>query len=345
MNLKKPQIICKATKHIPEMIKLVKTLIDKGYAYQISDGIYFDTVKFKNYGKLSGNTLDQLKDGARIEVNPEKKNPADFALWKFSEQKEKRQMEWPAFGKKGFPGWHIECSAMSMKYLGPNFDFHTGGEDNIFPHHECEIAQSEAATGKKFVNFWLHSRFLMVEGEKMSKSKHNFYTLKDLHDKGFQPLDLRYLFLTSHYRSQMNFTWQGLSAASVARGKFGDFILGTRGRGKIIKEYQEQFYLAVNDDLDMPKALALVWVMLKSNHKAQDIKATILDFDRVLGLGLSKLKPAKVPRKIKKMANERLRARNEKNYTKADQLRQEMEKLGFVCEDQNNCFIIKPLKK
>ncbi len=344
LNLEKPEVICKATDHIKEMIKLVQILLDKGYAYQISDGIYFDTAKFKEYGHLSGNTLDSLMEGARVEVNPEKKNPTDFALWKFTPKGQKRQMEWTAFGHKGFPGWHIECSAMSMEYLGETLDVHTGGEDNIFPHHECEIAQSESATGQKFSDYWFHSRFLMVEGQKMSKSLKNFFTIKDLEKKGYDALDLRYLFLTAHYRSPLNFTWSSLEAAKVARTKLNEFILNIKGQGKISNDYKELFLNKINNDLDMPGALALVWIMIKNtNISEEDKKATLLDFDKVLGLNLAKVKKEKIktPKEVAKLVKQRELARKKKDFKKSDELRDKIGELGFIVEDTEKGPVVK----
>ncbi len=346
LNLEKPKVICKATDHIKEMVKLVQKLLDKGYAYEASDGIYFDTAKFPQYGQLSGNTLAQLKEGARVEINPEKRNPTDFALWKFTPAGQKRQMEWKAFNKMGFPGWHIECSAMSNKYLGQPFDLHTGGEDNIFPHHECEIAQSEAAEGKKFVNFWFHPRFLQVEGEKMSKSKKNFYTLQDLIARGFEPLDLRYLFLTAHYNAKLNFTWQGLAAAQAARARLNDFM----SAGDIAKTgstaYEKDFTVAINNDLDLPKALAIVWNLIKDQSLPDAAKRkTILKFDKVFGLSLDKIKAPKIPGEIKKLAEARNQARNGKDWVLADKLRQEIEAKGYLVNDNPDGFIIKVKSK
>lgn len=333
LNLLEPKVICKATDHIKEMIKLVEKLLDQGFAYETSDGIYFDTSKFKDYGKLSGNTLDQLKEGARIEKNPEKKNPTDFALWKFSPKGEKRQMEWQAFKRNGFPGWHIECSAMSMKYLGNTLDVHTGGEDNIFPHHECEIAQSEVATGKKFVNFWFHTRFLQVDGKKMSKSLKNFYTLEDLEKKGFSALDLRYLYLTAHYRSKLNFTWESLAGAKASRLKLVNQLADLGKPTKANKEFVDKFKGLINDDLAMPQALALVWEVLKSKLKDGEKVATILEFDKVFGLELNKVEKVKVPKEVLKLAKEREAARENKDWAKADKLRKEIEKTGYLVED------------
>ena len=220
LNVKKPTIVCRATEHIKEMIDLIKLMEKKDFTYKTSDGIYFDTSKIKDYSKLSGMPLEKLKEGARVEPNPEKKNPTDFALWKFSPQTgPKRQMEWDSPWGVGFPGWHIECSAMGMKYLGEQFDIHTGGEDHIPIHHTNERAQNLAVTGHEVVKFWFHNAFLLVDGGKMSKSKKNFYWLKDIEERKFEPLSLRYLFLTTHYRSKMNFTWESLKAAQVAYKK------------------------------------------------------------------------------------------------------------------------------
>lgn len=334
MNFLEPKIICKATDHIPEMINLVHTLIEKGYAYEIADGIYFDTTKFSEYGKLSGNTLEKLKEGARVEVNPEKRNPTDFALWKFSGENSLRQMEWDAFGKMGFPGWHIECSAMSIKYLGEHFDIHTGGEDNIFPHHESEIAQSESATGKKFVNYWLHTIFLQVDGKKMSKSLKNFYTLSDIEKMGFTALDLRYLFSQTHYRQKLNFTWKALEAAHSAYSKLKTIISEYEEPRVGCAEYEEKFFNAVNDDLNIPKALGIMWDMLSDKDYPSHAKArTIFTFDRVLGLRLDEVKKISIPQDVKKLADERAEARKNKDWKKADELRQKIQELGFEVED------------
>ena len=335
LNLLKPQIVCKATDHIKEMIELVKTLVKKGYGYKIDDGIYFDVQKFPNYGKLSGNTLENLKAGARIEVNPQKKHPADFALWKFTPSRARRQMEWDSPWGRGFPGWHIECSAMSMKYLGKTFDLHTGGEDNIFPHHESEIAQSESATGKKFVRYWFHSRFLKVEGQKMSKSLKNFFTLADIEKQGFSVLALRYLFLTSHYRSSINFTWKGLESAQIALNKLHEVVASLKSEtGKIDKKYQRKFLNLINDDLNMPEVISLVWQLIKDKKvKSADKKKTLLDFDRVLGLELEKIKKISIPPELLSLAKQREKYRRKELWQKADEIRKEIEKLGYQIED------------
>lgn len=335
LNLLKPHIVCKATDHIKEMIELVEILIKKGYGYKIDDGIYFDVQKFPKYGKLSGNTLENLKAGARIEINPQKRHPADFALWKLSPKGVKRQMEWDSPWGRGFPGWHIECSAMSMKYLGKTFDIHTGGEDNIFPHHESEIAQSETATSKKFVNYWFHPRFLKIEGEKMSKSLKNFFTIADIEKRGFSALALRYLFLTGHYRSSFNFTWQGLKAAQTALKNLYEAISSFgRADGRIDKKYKEKFLSFINDDLNMPEGVGLVWQLVKDKKvRNPDKKKTLFDFDKVLGLDLAKIKKIAIPFSIKKLVEKREKLRTEKKWQEADNIRKEIEKKGFLVED------------
>jgi len=335
LNLLQPHIICKATDHIKEMIKLIEKLFKKGYVYKIDDGIYFDVQKFPKYGQLSGNTLNKLKAGARIKVNPQKKHPADFALWKFTPKGIKRQMEWDSPWGKGFPGWHIECSAMSMKYLGKTFDIHSGGEDNIFPHHESEIAQAEAATNKKFVNFWFHSRFLKIEGQKMSKSLKNFFTLTDIEKKGFYPLALRYLFLTGHYHSSFNFTWKSLESAQTALNRLWNTFSSLNNKaGKIDKRYKQKFLTAFNNDLDTSAALAITWNLLKDKKiKDEDKRKTLVDFDNVLGLNLAKIGKPSIPFSIKELAKEREKFRQQKKWQEADKTRKEIEKLGYKIED------------
>ncbi len=337
MNMLAPAVVCKATDHIMEMIALIKKIEEKGAAYRTSDGIYFEIARFPAYGRLSGNTLENLKAGARIEINTEKKHPADFALWKFSPSGQKRQMEWDSPWGKGFPGWHIECSAMSMKYLGETFDLHTGGEDNKFPHHECEIAQSETATGKTFVNYWMHTKFLMINGEKMSKSLNNFFKIKDIEKKGFNPLALRYLYLTAHYRTNLNFTWESLQGAQNALNKLYEAIRNydepkdTEG----CVQFEKEFLDAINDDLDMPKATAIMWAVIKSHYPSAAKKKTLLKFDRVLGLNLDKIKKEipEIPAEIKKLAEARKKARQEKNWKKSDEIRKEIETAGYSIED------------
>src|SRR3989344_6471422 len=357
LNLTKPKLFSKATDHIKEQIELVFRLEKEGFTYKISDGIYFDTVAFekktgKKYGELS--TLDSIKDGARVEPNPEKKNPRDFALWKFSKKPGERQMEWDSPWGLGFPGWHLECSAMSMKYLGESFDIHSGGEDLRQTHHPNEIAQSEGATGKTFVNYWIHATFLKVDGKRMGKSLGNVYTVTDIEKREFDPLALRYLFLTAHYRDSLNFTWEALESASVALRKLKELtvslrsehqrtILSPEKEGKL-ESYREEFRKSINDDLNTPKALAAMWEMLKSNIPSQDKYDALIDFDDVLGLGLKDIQitEVKVPKEVAELVEKRELLRREGEFEEGDKLRMKIEEQGFRIEDSDQGPIVKP---
>lgn len=337
LGLTKPERFAKATDHIKEQIELVRRLEEKGYTYETSDGVYFDTSMFENYGELSD--LDQIKEGARVEINEEKRNPRDFALWKFSTKDEKRHMEWKSPWGVGFPGWHIECSAMSMKYLGETFDIHAGGVDLKQTHHPNEIAQAEAATGKKFVNYWVHSAFILVQGERMSKSLGNNYRLYDLDKSGYHPISLRYLYLQTHYRKELNFTFPSLDAAENALKKLlQDIAMWDEPSGSL-PPYEERFQEAINDDLNMPQALAVMWEMVKSDSPTGAKAKTLFRMDEVLGLGLMqkseivKADEGIVPEHIKEMVRERDMLRKNKRYNLSDQLRKKIEKLGYVLED------------
>jgi len=354
LNVLKPHIIAYATDHIKEMIELIKKLEEKGFTYKISgDGIYFDTAKLADYGKLAGMPRDKILAGARVKMVSGKRNPTDFALWKFSPKNQKRDMEWNSPWGVGFPGWHIECSAMAMKYLGETFDIHTGGIDHIPIHHTNEIAQAEAATGKPFVKYWFHNEFMMVEGRKMSKSLGNFFWIKDVEDKGFEPLALRYLFLTSHYRLKMNFTWEGLKAAQTAYWKLEEMVRGWRKGREVISEvdlekienFRRKFQEKINNDLNIPEALAVVWEMAKSNIPDPDKLDLILDFDKVLGLDLEKaLKDQEresIPQEIMEIVEKREDLRKQKKWDEADRIRKEIENLGFIIEDTPSGPVIK----
>lgn len=333
MNLTQPLKFTKATEYIQEQVSLVQQLEEKGYAYKISDGIYFDVQKFEEdghkYGELSN--LDNIKEGARVEPNPEKKDPRDFALWKFSKPEEKRHMEWESPWGIGFPGWHIECSAMSMKYLGPTFDIHIGGEDLKSTHHPNEIAQSEGATGKKFVNYWLHGAFLKVDGGRMGKSLGNAYNLKDIEDRGYLPMHLRYFYLQSHYRSSLNFTWDVLEASKRAYDKLAGTVAELKDKneniGSVDINYQKEFIAALENDFNIPQSLSVLWDVVKSNNLSDaDKLATILDFDRVFGLRLDEVKPKKeedieYSEEVKILIEERNKARENKDWETADKLR------------------------
>jgi cysteinyl-tRNA synthetase len=346
LNDTMPERFAKATDHLQEQIELVKSLEEQGYTYITSDGVYFDTSKLKDYGKLS--TLDQIKTGiARVDVNPEKRNPRDFALWKFSPKDEKRQMEWKSPWGKGFPGWHIECSAMSMKYLGESMDIHTGGVDHISVHHTNEIAQSEAATHKKFVNFWVHTAFMLVAGQKMSKSLGNIYRIYDLEKQGHEPLALRYLYMQTHYRQEMNFTFQALEAAENALKRLYEEVMKWEEPSGRLQEFEKKFLAALNDDLNMPQALAVVWEMVKSNEPSGAKANSLFRMDEVLGFNFreitEKLKREEgiIPNDIRKLAEEREHYRKNRQFNAADQIRSQIERMGYEVEDTKKGIKVK----
>src|SRR3989338_1063366 len=336
LNILETDLWTKATEHIKEQIELIKKLEEKEYTYKTSDGIYFDTSKLKDYGKLSKLKIDKLEAGKRVEMK-DKKNNNDFALWKFSEKKGKRQQEWNPkdFGADwpiGYPGWHIECSAMSMKYLGEHFDIHTGGIDNMFPHHENEIAQSEAATEKKFVNYWLHNNFLTTKGEKVSKSKGGLYTVSELEELGFPALSYRYMLLSSHYRSQMDFSLDNLKNAKNSYERLKNIIGAVKNDNKINKEYLDKFEKVINDDLNTPKALQVLWELLR-DEKPEGKYQTIKKMDEVLGLKLLEKEKQNIPEEIITLARERGKARKNKDFKKSDELREKIKKHGWEIAD------------
>jgi len=342
-------IFPKATEHITPQIKLIETLENKGFTYKTSDGIYFDTSKLSDYGKLAQLDISGLKEGARVKADPEKKNVTDFALWKFSPktgpEQAPRQQEWKSPWGVGFPGWHLECSAMSMKYLGEHFDIHTGGIDHIPVHHTNEVAQSKVATDKQFVNYWLHNNFVNVDNEKMSKSLGNIITLKNIKDKGFSETSYRYWLLTAHYQTLVNFTWEALAGAQTALDKLYDRIIEYGAVGKINKDYQARFNKYINDNLDTPKAIALLWELIKDEEVSDaDKKVTVLDFDKVLGLGFSEVSPEEIPEEILKLARVREKARVVKDWKKSDEIRDEIKRLGYEIEDKADGFKISKLK-
>jgi cysteinyl-tRNA synthetase len=344
LNIIEPDITSKVTDNIPEQIELIKILEQKGYTYKINDGIYFDTSKVKNYNKLSHQSLEDLREGARVEVNPEKKNPTDFALWKFSPKDKKRQMEWESPWGIGFPGWHIECSAISMKFLKDRLDIHCGGIDHIDVHHTNEIAQSESATGKKFFNYWMHNAFLNISGgKKMAKSDNNFLTLENaLIKKGIDPLVYRYAFLQVHYRKPMEYSDESMANSAEGLKRLRNQVRELGGKkGEVNKDYKNKFLEYINDDLNMPMALSLIPEVLKSKLENSEKLALILDFDKVFGLKLEKiLEPVNVPKEVENLALEREEARKEKNYEKADELRKEIEDMGYIVKDTSDGFEI-----
>ncbi len=337
LNIKPAYKYPKATKHIKDMIKIVELLLKKRLAYKAEGSIYFDISKFKKYGRLSGVKARKLKIGARVDIDEYTKDDAeDFVLWKavrFGEP------SWPATFGNGRPGWHIECSAMSMKYLGPTFDIHTGAVDLIFPHHENEIAQSEGATGRKFVNYFVEGEHLLVDSEKMSKSLGNVYTLSDIKNRNIDPLAFRYLALTAHYRSKLNFTWKSLASAQNALEKLREEILIFKKTKqkidiKVFKQYSQKFKDYINNDLNTPEALALLWEVVKSKKLDTKIKYGIItDFDKVLGLNISKISKLKIPEEIQDLVEDREKYRQEKNFKKSDELRKKIENLGWLIED------------
>ena len=351
LNIIEPNIWCKATDYISEQINLIKILEKKGFTYEISDGIYYDTSKFEDYNKLSHLDLETLREGARVEKNEEKKNPTDFALWKFSPKGEKRQMEWDPkkYGADwdiGFPGWHIECSAMSMALLGEKLDIHCGGIDHINVHHTNEIAQSKAAyPDKKFFKYWMHGAFLNIKGgKKMAKSEGNFLTLQNTFiDKGIDPLVYRFAALQTHYRKPMEYSEEVMKNAEKGLNHLKNQFrnLGEKS-GKVSKEFKNKFLEEVNNDLNMPKALAVVQEMLKSNLSNEDKKAILLEFDtEILGIGIADLnikavEDIKIDENVEMLKKERQKARKEKNFEESDRLRDEIEKLGYTVEDSKD---------
>jgi cysteinyl-tRNA synthetase len=341
LNILEPTLWSKATDTIPEQIELIKTLEDKGFTYNISDGIYFDTSKFEGYTKLSNQDLEALKEGARVERNPEKRNATDFALWKFSPEGVKRQMEWDSPWGVGFPGWHIECSAMSMKFLGDQLDIHCGGVDHIDVHHTNEIAQSEAATGNKFFNFWMHGAFLIISGgKKMAKSDGNFLTLDSTFiQNGIDPLVYRFATYQTHYRKPMEYSEEAVQAAQNGLEHLRNQVrslmgIGMNDKASVNDEYKQKFIKELNDDLNMPRTLASVQETLKSDMDDSEKLSTVLDFDRVLGLDLDKATVSEeLPENIQQKIAARKKARAEKNWALSDQLRNEIQALGYVVQD------------
>ncbi len=347
LNIKHPSALPRASEHVDADIALIETLMQKEYAYQTSDGVYYDTTRFDGYGKLGGIDTEALKEGARVEMNAEKRHHTDFALWKRNDT-----IGWESPWGRGFPGWHIECSAMAMEYLGKEIDIHTGGIDHIGTHHNNEIAQSEAATGKQFARYWMHHAHIMVEGTKFSKSLQNTIKLRQLVDHGFAPLAYRYWLLAGHYRTQMNFSFHALEGAQTALRRLHRFFvehLSQVAGGTVNASYNEPFLRVMNDDLDTPKALALVWDLVKDEEvQPADKRATLLHFDRVLGIGIIELARSgskgiqldvdsqditELPESIRMLVEDREAARTEKDWARADTLRNDLEKHGYAVED------------
>jgi len=337
LGIQKPDVQPKATDYVENMIELVKILEKKGYTYIIDgDGVYYDISKFKSYGKLSHQNIKNLKAGSRVIAKNQKKNKEDFVLWKFSKPKEPF---WKSPWGDGRPGWHIECSAMSNKILGLPLDIHGGGQDLIFPHHEDEIAQSEAAYGKKLSNYWIHNGMVNVDRIKMSKSLGNFRTIKEILKK-YSGETIRYLIISNHYRKPLDFSEDILKNSKNSCERLGNIICELKDDGKINKKYIEDFEKAMNDDLNTPRALQVLWKLVRDEN-AQGKLETIKKMDEVLGLNLLKKEKIKIPEEIKKLIGEREKARKNKDWKKADELRTKINKLGYVIEDKGDGSIIK----
>ena len=343
LNIIMPDVWPKASEHIKEQIELIEKLEEKGYTYKIEDGIYYDTGKFKNYGKLAKLNIKGLQAGKRISLG-DKRNKTDFALWKFSESPGLRQQEWASPWGIGFPGWHVECSAMSMKYLGDKFDIHTGGEDHIPIHHTNEIAQSEGVTGKPFVNYWMHGAFLTFKGEKISKSKGGLYTLSELEKLGFSALDYRYFCLTTSYRKQLDFSIEKLKSAKNAYERLKNICQILDDDSNQNKKYLDDFTKAVNDDLKISKALQVLWNLLRDKN-AKGKFQTIRKMDEVFALNLLIKEHIKIPKNIQLLIEEREQARKSKNWKLADELRGKITKLGYFVSDTSEGPVVKNKQK
>lgn len=343
LNVETPEVVCKATDHIEDMIKYVQKLLENGYAYETSTAIYFDVSKLDEYGILSGIKLEDQKAGARVDVDTEKRNPYDFALW--IKAKPNHIMKWESPWGLSYPGWHIECSAMGQKYLGEQFDIHTGGIDLIPTHHENEIAQSKGACGKIPSKYWIHGEYLLINGGKMSKSLNNVYLLKDIIQKGYDPLTYRLFTYSSSYRTKLNFTWEGIDASQKALEKLrAGYQKHLEGNEDILDEeiskYEENFHKAINDDLNMPLAMSVVWDVVKNPKKSKKLAELLDKFDTVLALSLNKKNETQenIPEEVIKLAEERLKARQEKNWAESDRLRDEILALGYSIKDSKEGY-------
>ncbi len=340
LNIERPEIICKATEHIKEMEEFVKKIVENGYGYETSKGIYFDTSKLPSYGELSRANIKENKAGARVEVDNEKRNPLDFALW--IKAPENHIMKWESLWGMCYPGWHIECSAMGNKYLGDKFDIHTGGVDHVPIHHENEIAQSKGVTGKNPANYWMHIEFLQVDGGKMSKSLKNNYTIADIEEKGYSPLAYRYFTYTAHYRNKLNFTWDGLDASQKALDRLKDaYTTHLNGKDDIneveISSYVQKFMESINDDLNFPAALAVVWDVAKLSVKSPKIANLLLEFDKILSLDIDKKEEKKanleISSEIEELLEKRKQARLNKDYGTSDEIRDKLKEMGYAVID------------
>lgn len=346
LNIETPEIICKATDHIPDMIKYVEKLLKNGYAYETDTAIYFDISKLDKYGILSGVNLDEQKAGARVDVDSQKRNPYDFALW--IKAPENHLMKWESPWGLSYPGWHIECSAMGQKYLGEVFDIHTGGIDLIPTHHENEIAQSKGACGKIPARFWIHGEYLLIDGGKMSKSLNNVYLVKDIEQRGYDPLVYRLFTYSSSYRNKINFTWDVMDANAKALEKLREgYQKHLQGKedveDEVVTNFEEEFHKAINDDLNMPLAMSVVWDVIKYPKKSIKFAELLKKFDGVMALSIDKeikKKDYEIPEEIIKIAKEREKARKNKDWAKSDELRDLISKKGFLIKDSQNGYKI-----
>jgi len=335
LHMLEPTLWCRATDHIPEQIEVISDLEKGGYFYRTADGLYFDTGKQDDYGYLARLDRAGLHAGARVALG-DKKNITDFALWKFSPPDVKRQMEWDSPWGRGFPGWHIECSAMAAKYLGKWFDIHCGGEDHIGVHHSNEIAQTQGAYGTRLANFWMHGHFLTVENNaKMSKSSGDFLRLQGLESRGFDPVAYRYLCLTTHYRSNLNFSWTALGGAQSALNRLRQLFFAWPDGGRADDAFIKRFNAELNEDLNLPRALAVLWDVTRSNLPPETLKATLANFDAVLGFGLREWRPkvSEIPESLRTLLDDREEARNQGDWARADQIRQLIHEQGWRIED------------
>ena len=336
LNIETPEIVCKATDHIKEMLEMVQKIMKNGYAYETSTAIYFDVSKLDKYGVLSGINLNDQKAGARVDVDPEKRNPYDFALW--IKAPANHLMKWDSPWGPSYPGWHIECSAMSTKYLGEEFDIHTGGIDLVPTHHENEIAQNKGACGKNPAHYWIHGEYLLINGGKMSKSLGNVYLLDDIIARGYSPLAYRLFNYSCHYRGKLNFTWEGIESANTSlirlREGYQKHLNGnSEVSDEVIADMENRFHQAINDDMNMPLALSVVWEAVKYPEKSPKIAQLLKKFDTVLGIKIDEVQETKIPQEILDLVEERKQARSDKNWSESDRLRDLIAEKGYVVKD------------
>ena len=336
LNIETPEVVCKATDHIKEMLEMVQKIMKNGYAYETSTAIYFDVSKLDKYGILSGINLNDQKAGARVDIDPEKRNPYDFALW--IKAPANHLMKWDSPWGPSYPGWHIECSAMSTKYLGEEFDIHTGGIDLVPTHHENEIAQNKGACGKNPAHYWIHGEYLLINGGKMSKSLGNTYLIDDIIARGYSPLAYRLFNYSCHYRGKLNFTWEGIESANTSlirlREGYQKHLNGNSNVSyEIIADMENRFHQAINDDMNMPLALSVVWEAVKYPEKSPKIAQLLKKFDTVLGIKIDEVQETKIPQEILDLVEERKQARSDKNWNESDRLRDLIAEKGYVVKD------------